>query len=115
MKYLIVIFFIEPIVKFLIYAAQLKHDKKVDYEKCRKYFLDGLSAMNEANNGNLKFENQQSASKSITKTKKRPAAAEASTIASRPSKAKRSRIDGKRLKKSYAHPFVQFSLASLFT
>lgn len=48
--------------------AKLKYDEKPDYEKCRKYFLDGLKSLGKANSGDLEFKLVSTAKKATTVT-----------------------------------------------
>lgn len=80
-KCLFPIIFIEPIAAFLKFAAKLKYDEKPDYEKCRKYFLDGLKAIGKTNSGDLEFK-ILSASTSATNRTATTLAAAAATAAS---------------------------------
>lgn len=36
-------------------VTKLKYDEKPDYEKCRKYFIDGLKSLGKTNAGELEF------------------------------------------------------------
>lgn len=54
-QFFIPLFFVEPIAAFLKYVTKLKYDEKPDYEKCRKFFSDGLKALGKANSGDLEF------------------------------------------------------------
>lgn len=59
----------EPIAAFLKYVTKLKYDEKPDYEKCRKYFSDGLKALGKTNSGELEFKLSSSTSVAAKKTK----------------------------------------------
>lgn len=48
----------------------MKYDEKPDYEKCRKYFLDGLKALGKTNSGDLDFKASSSSSSSAGAAKK---------------------------------------------
>lgn len=64
----------------------MKYDEKPDYEKCRKYFSDGLKALGKSNSGELEF----TASSSSTSTAKKSVAAAAAAIS--PLKEQRAKV-----------------------
>lgn len=46
----------------------MKYDEKPDYEKCRKYFVDGLKTLGKTNSGELEFKVSSSTSSSSAAT-----------------------------------------------
>lgn len=70
----------EPISAYLKYVTKLKYDEKPDYEKCRKYFVDGLKSLGKSNIGELEFKTS-----STTSAKK-------TTVAASPVKEQRPKV-----------------------
>lgn len=97
----ILIAFVEPIVAFLKYVTKLKYDEKPDYEKCRKFFLDGLKALGKTNSGDLEF---KFASSSTIAAKKPASAAAAASSAVSPLKEQRLKVGRPSTKAAAAAP-----------
>lgn len=62
---IILFYLIEAISAYLKLVTKLKYDEKPDYEKCRKYFVDGLKSLGKSNSGELEFKASASAKKTV--------------------------------------------------